>query len=119
VTGRLLILIAVVGAGSAMGWAGRLWRGRRRPPPSTSLGAGVWLFTAPYCPPCGHVRTLLEPTPDVHEVSVVDRPDLVRELDIRSAPTLVAVDHAGALLATIVGVPKEGELQQFLRAAGR
>ena len=112
---RLTILACVIAAGCLVGILARMWTARSTTPTSSTLPAGLWLFTSPYCAPCKHLRGLLGAHPAVtfQEVSVVERPDLVRALDVRSAPTLVAIDANGRVTGSL-GSTDAGRLSKFL-----
>lgn len=106
---RAAMLVAVLVAGSAVGLLGRRAAQRRAPDgtdEAVDLAAGLWLFTAPYCHRCVRLRDRLDSaSPDITygTVDVCERPDLVRALDIRSAPTLLAIGADGRVQDRLAG----------------
>ena len=117
---RLALLMAVLAGGSAMGLLGR-WAAQRRDPVggdhAVDLAPGLWLLTAPYCHRCERLRDRLEsirPVVAYGTVDVCERPDLVRALDIRSAPTLLAIGADGRVQDQIAGDATEDGLERLL-----
>ena len=117
---RLVLLLAVLGAGAAVGLLGR-WAAQRQAPTDVghvgNLTPGLWLFTAPFCHRCVQLRGQLDSvTPAVayETVDVCERPDLVRALDIRSAPTLLAIGAGGRLLDRLAGDCTDEDLARVL-----
>lgn len=118
---RLVLLLAVLGAGSTLGLFGR-WAAQRQTPADVShagdLAPGLWLFTAPYCHRCVQLRGRLDsmrPAVAYETVDVCERPDLVRALDIRSAPTLLAIGDNGRLLDRLAGNYTDEGLRRVVR----
>ena len=119
---RFALLLAVLGAGSALGLVGR-WAAHRQVPADVGhagdLARGLWLFTAPYCHRCVQLRRRLDairPVIAYETVDVCERPDLVRALDIRSAPTLLAIGANGRLLDRLAGECTDEGLARVVRA---
>ena len=118
---RLALLLAVIGAGSAMGILGR-WAAHRQGSVDVGrtgdLAAGLWLFTAPYCHRCVRLRARIDaarPRVTCETVDVCERPDLVRALDIRSAPTLLAMGADGRVQGWVAGECTDEQLARVLQ----
>lgn len=116
---RPVIAVLTVIAGLLAGYVAR-WRDHR---PATEvavtpLPAGAVLFSAPYCARCSALRALIHqiaPGEPLRELSVVDYPDVVRQLDIRSAPTLLIVNQEGAVTERLAGSIDAHELVKALK----
>lgn len=101
-TTRLVILFAVAFVGIGLGLIGRWLIGRRvrsafGADPADALSPGLWIITAPYCASCSHLRRRLDswqPKVRYQVVDITEHPDLVRTLDIRTAPTLMAISES-------------------------
>jgi len=81
------------------------------------LGAGLWLITAPYCHRCQRLRGQLDslrPRVAYEAIDATERPDLVRTLAIRSAPTLLAIDSDGHLQGRLEGDYTEDALAHIV-----
>lgn len=78
--------------------------------PDDLVGAGAvsWIvFSTPYCVSCDAVADMLraeDPLAWVRVTDVSERPDLVRELGIRRAPTTVLADPDGRIRLKLVGL---------------
>lgn len=119
---RVAVLLAVLAAGSAVGLLGR-WATQRKAlaagDHAVDLDPGLWLFTAPYCHRCVRLRDRLDsirPVVAYETVDVCERPDLVRALDIRSAPTLLAIGADGRVQDQLAGDVTEDGLAQVVQA---
>lgn len=83
-------------------WAARRGLVPSRAPVSDPLPHGLTLFTSPLCAACESMKVRLAaeaPSLSVNEISVFDRPDLVRLLDVRSTPSVFVVDDRGDIRA--------------------
>lgn len=81
------------------------------------------LYTSAFCAPCGAARRIvaeadaLVPTLDVTEFDVAAHPDRAEELGIRSTPTIIIRDAAGAEVFRSPGVPRRDQLLSALARA--
>ena len=114
---RLAIAVAAVAVGLLVGWALR-----RRPRPGLAAGQlfdswqGLTLFTAPYCSRCTSVQALLhEGDTPWREMSVVEHPEVIRLLDIRTAPTIIATDAHGRVVDRIAGPCSQDRIHDAAR----
>ena len=88
--------------------------------PTGSAGAvpaGLVLVSAPYCHACRRLRAAIDalaPGLPYTEVDVMERPDVVRALDIRSTPTLLALDGARGEHGRLQGDWTTDELRRIL-----
>ncbi|KAA0233320.1 MAG: hypothetical protein JJLCMIEE_00403 [Acidimicrobiales bacterium] len=83
--------------------------GQTRLPDDLVGGSPVtWIvFTTPYCVSCDAVAEMLradDPAAWVRVTDVSERPDLVRELGIRRAPTTLLADTDGRIRLKLVGL---------------
>ena len=117
---RLGLLVVVLGAGLVVGLVGRKAAHRQARGDlshADGISPGLWLFTAPYCHRCVRLRDRLDSVAPViayETVDVCERPDLVRSLDIRSAPTVLAVGANGQVQAWLTGDDTDEELDRVL-----
>ncbi len=89
---------------------------------SVSLGetATMVQFSSVFCATCRATRTLLEDIAQstsgvVHlDIDAENYLDLVRELDIRSTPTTLFLNHFGVEAGRAVGVPKRDQVLKVL-----
>lgn len=118
-----LLVVALLAAGVLVLAAGHL-RARARsvdvtrlPPLDADLARGnaTWVvFTTEYCATCGPVVERirrLDPTADVLEVDVADRPDLARRYAVRTAPTVLFAGANGRIQARFVGNVPDAKLE--------
>lgn len=121
---RLGVLIAVGLIGVIAGLIGR-WvtsrpHGAATGSPVDNLSPGLYIFTAPYCAACTHLRHRLDnwrPEINYRTVDVTERPELIRALDIRTAPTLVAIDNARKVRARLHGSVTDEQLAEAIDIA--
>lgn len=79
--------------------------------PSELLGDGerTWVvFTTPFCASCGPVKEQLaahDPAAEIVTVDATREPHLADAFSVRSAPTVLLADAAGAVQARLVGAP--------------
>lgn len=122
---RLLILVlvlAIVAVGARAYFAARRRerdvRGLPRLPREMARGNATWVvFTSEFCATCGPVKERirrLDPTADVIDVDVADRPDLARSYRVRTAPTVLFVAANGRVHARFVGNVPDTELAQVI-----
>lgn len=84
--------------------------------------SGVVLFTTPGCPHCPRVRqTSLDvaqrrPGVKFSEVSAVDRPDLVKSMNVRAAPTMLAL-RDGVEVGRTIGASSADEIERLFEAS--
>jgi predicted DsbA family dithiol-disulfide isomerase len=80
------------------------------------------LVTSAFCGACARTRSVLKdavrflPDATITEIDVARDPDRAEELDIRSTPTVIISDAAGAVVFRSEGVPT---VPQVLTAAVR
>ncbi len=121
----LVRLLVVVALGVAVLWAARAYlRAQARPvdtsgfPPLPSEVAGsnaTWvIFTTEYCATCGPVKeriARLDPTADLVEIDVAQRPDLATTYQVRTAPTVLFASSNRTIQARFVGNVPEADLE--------
>ena len=77
-------------------------------------GNATWVvFTTEYCATCAPVKeriARLDPTADVVEIDVAERPDLANQYEVRTAPTVLFAGANGTVRARFVGNVPEAEL---------
>jgi hypothetical protein len=116
-----LVVVAVIVAGLVIGkrmyvqYTARLQRGpgaAALPAVPASLLEGAdrtWVvFTTPYCASCGPVKEQLaadDPGANIVTVDATREPHLADAFAVRSAPTVLLADAAGAVQARLVGAP--------------
>lgn len=115
-----LLVVAVIVVGFVIGKRMHVQRQRRlqRPParplprvPSELLAGAdrTWVvFTTPYCASCGPLKEQLaadDPMARVVTVDATREPHLADAYEVRSAPTVLLADRAGAVQARLVGAP--------------
>lgn len=123
---RLVIVIAVVAAVLLLARAYR--RARDRPvdllafPPLEPDVAGpnaTWVvFTTEYCATCEPVKeriSRLDPTADLVEIDVADRPDLAERYRVRTAPTVLFAASNRRIQARFVGNVPDADLATVRR----
>jgi thioredoxin 1 len=80
----------------------------------------VDLFTSAFCAPCHAARRVLDdaaaivPAMRVSEIDVAADPELTEKLGIRSTPTVLIRDDAGAEVFRAAGVPRPDQLLRAL-----
>lgn len=90
----------------------------------TELGARATMvqFSSAFCTPCRATKVLLEDMvktlSDVRyaHVDAESHLELVRELDIRSTPTTLFLNHAGVEVGRAMGTPKRAQVHAALAA---
>jgi hypothetical protein len=112
---RLAVLVAVAIVVAALTWA---WRRRQhaqqshgagRRVPAELLGPGdrTWvLFRTPFCATCGPAADRIrafDPTATLVTVDASQRPDLVDELQISAAPTVLLARPGGQVELRLAG----------------
>lgn len=79
----------------------------------------TWVvFTTEYCATCGPVKeriAQIDPTADLVEIDVAQRPDLARRYHVRTAPTVFFAAANGRIHARFVGNVPEAELASVRR----
>jgi thiol-disulfide isomerase/thioredoxin len=133
---RIVALLLVVGAASAVGLWRRRTDGRVRVVTGpdvldetalrTPLGSRATLvqFSTDFCQPCRAAHRILAAeaagTPGVAhvEVDAADRTDLVRRFDVRRTPTVLVLDGTGRVVGRSSGVPVAADLRHVLVEAG-
>lgn len=79
----------------------------------------TWVvFTTEYCVTCGPVKeriARLDPTADLIEIDVAQRPELARRYQIRTAPTVLFAGANGSIHARFVGNVPDTELAAVVR----
>jgi hypothetical protein len=113
---RLAVGLAAVAVGAALGALAKRSAAQLTGHAAHGLPMGLTLFTAPLCSQCEVVRGMLRELPGSawQEISVMDRPDLVRQLDLRTAPSLVAVDRHGRVVDMIRGSCEQSRIAEAL-----
>jgi hypothetical protein len=130
----LIVLVVVLAAASAAGFALRQRQGRfQRPAPGrpdspadtlsaadlgAPLGARATLvqFSSAVCAYCGPTRELLtevareQPGVAFVEVDAADRMDLTRRLRVLSTPTVLVLDAVGGIVSRASGPPRKADL---------
>lgn len=82
-------------------------------------------FSSATCAPCRGTRTLLSALaveqPDLAhvELDAETRLDLVEEFDITRTPTVLLLDHTGAVRQRIVGAPRRPQVLEALQELTR
>lgn len=77
-------------------------------------------FSAPWCGPCKMLGPVMNRVAEKHEVEKIivdDQPDVAREYQIRSIPTVLIVDEQGQVLARAIGTKKEQEYYDMFEEA--
>jgi thiol-disulfide isomerase/thioredoxin len=90
----------------------------------TELGARATMvqFSSAFCTPCRATKVLLEDMvktmTDVRyaHIDAESHLELVRELDIRSTPTTLFLNHAGVEVGRAMGTPKRAQVHAALAA---
>jgi thiol-disulfide isomerase/thioredoxin len=90
----------------------------------TELGSRATMvqFSSAFCTPCRATKALLEDMvktlSDVRyaHVDAESHLELVRELDIRSTPTTLFLNHAGVEVGRAMGTPKRAQVHAALAA---
>lgn len=122
---RLAILAAVL---AVMATTYFVWR---RPPRRlaradlASLGVlepAVVLFRTRYCAPCKsaapHLRRAAAETEVPYvQIDVGERPEVARDLGIRTVPTIAVTGRSGRVLSVWTELPPDGQLADALRRA--
>lgn len=87
------------------------------PPPDGRLLAVV--FTHPACESCQPLARRLVGIDSLvtAEVDVTAAPAVVRAAGVTSVPTLLLVDHAGAVVRSWIGTPLAGTVEEAVRRA--
>lgn len=116
-TVRLLVVLALVVAVVVLA---RLRRRAVDPlslpalPPDVAGPNATWVvFTTEYCATCGPVKERIaqvDPTADLVEIDVADRPDLARRYHVRTAPTVLFAAANGRVHARFVGNVPDADL---------
>jgi thiol-disulfide isomerase/thioredoxin len=144
VTGGVIALGAVVIVATVLGLTLRRRAGRFRPGPAETGGktagaqealteadlgsrlgerATLVQFSTAFCAPCRPTRQILAQVAGmVDGVTHVDidaaaRLDLVRRLRINSTPTILVLDHGGAIVRRAVGLPRKADVIAALGSA--
>lgn len=123
---RLLIVLAL--SGGVLAAARGYTRSRARVVDPLDLPAlpadlkrdnATWIvFTTEYCVTCEPVKeriARLDPTADLIEIDVAERPDLARRYQIRTAPTVLFAGSNGSIHARFVGNVPDTELAAVRR----
>jgi thiol-disulfide isomerase/thioredoxin len=140
VTGGLIALAAALLVATVLGVAMRRRAGQFRPAspgarakPGTpakpagalteaDLGAGLGRqatlvqFSTAFCAPCRPTRQILAQVADMvdgvtHvEIDAAARMDLVQRLRINSTPTVLVLDHDGAIVKRATGLPRKADV---------
>ena len=108
-----IVLALILGRRLYVQWQARLQRTPTSSPlvPSELLGDHdrTWVvFTTPYCASCGPVKEQLasqDPAAGIVTVDATREPHLADAFAVRSAPTVLLADRAGAVQARLVGAP--------------
>lgn len=77
-------------------------------------------FYADWCGPCKSLSKVIENAGDkitmpIQEVNIDTNPELAILYGVRSVPTLIVIDDAGAVKAKVVGNMNESALLTFLK----
>jgi thiol-disulfide isomerase/thioredoxin len=134
VTGGLIALAAALLVATVLGVAMRRRAGQfRAASPATraktagalteaDLGAGLGRqatlvqFSTAFCAPCRPTRQILAQVADMvdgvtHvEIDAAARMDLVQRLRINSTPTVLVLDHDGAIVNRATGLPRKADV---------
>jgi len=134
VTGGLIALAAALLVATVLGVAKRRRAGQfRAASPATraktagalteaDLGAGLGRqatlvqFSTAFCAPCRPTRQILAQVADMvdgvtHvEIDAAARMDLVQRLRINSTPTVLVLDHDGAIVNRATGLPRKADV---------
>lgn len=117
---RLLIAIMVLAAGALVGY---LIRRRLQPdgPARGSVGlpAGLVVVSAPYCTRCTTLQGRLASRVEFETIDAARRPALVAELDVKTAPTVLAIDEAGRITDREHRNFSDARLNDLARAANK
>lgn len=81
----------------------------------------VLKFYATWCGPCKGLTMTLNGMADkitmpIEEVDIDANMDVARQYNVRSVPTMVVVDDAGAEVKRVVGMMNESQIVEFLEA---
>lgn len=79
----------------------------------------IYRFTASWCQPCKALSAMLSNMTLEHPMRVVDidkEPDLVKEFQVRSVPTLIQM-RDGKVASRLVGAVTKAELEDWLATA--
>lgn len=119
---RLLVALSVV-AVSLLAWVA--WKRAPRRLREANLsgllpGPAIVQFTTRYCSPCkANAPTLQrfahEADVRYEQVDLGERPELAGEYGVRTVPTIVVIDGAGAVTATWTSLPPNGEITDAAR----
>lgn len=123
---RLLVVAAVLVAVAGLARAYTVWRAQHldplKLPPlprDVAWSNATWVvFTTEYCATCEPVKeriARLDPTADLVEIDVAERPDLARRYHVRTAPTVLFAASNGRIHARFVGNVPEAELANVRR----
>ena len=134
VTGGLIALAAALLVATVLGVAMRRRAGQFRPASQgtrantagalteADLGAGLGRqatlvqFSTAFCAPCRPTRQILAQVADMvdgvtHvEIDAAARMDLVQRLRINSTPTVLVLDHDGAIVNRATGLPRKADV---------
>jgi thiol-disulfide isomerase/thioredoxin len=125
-----IVVVVVLVAATAFGFVRRARDGRVRrlaaAAPATVLSADdvgglgrtatLVQFSTEWCAPCRVARRLLGELAADHdgirhvEIDADSRLDLVRRFGITRTPTVLVLDHAGAVVSRVVGLPRTTDL---------
>lgn len=125
----VLILLATIAVAGAAGLWLKARSGRVTAGSGTTVdvdlepfdGVTLLQLSTTYCAPCRQASAVLAEfaceRPDVRhvELDVTERPELAARLDVREAPTTLAVDAGGRELFRVTGVPRRERLAEALR----
>ncbi|MBI2169897.1 MAG: thioredoxin family protein [Actinobacteria bacterium] len=123
---RLLVVVALGAAVWVLASRYRAWRDANVNPldlpplPGDVAGPNAtWVvFTTEYCATCGPVKeriARIDPTADLIEIDVADRPDLARRYHVRTAPTVLFAAANGRVHARFVGNVPDDQLASVRR----
>jgi hypothetical protein len=131
VVGGLLVLVVVLVASSAAGFALRRRQGQFRQAPSAAGGmltaadlgaplgrqATLVQFSTDFCTFCGPTRELLTAMAGERdgvafvEIDAALRMDLTKRLHVLSTPTVLVLDARGGIASRASGQPRKADLQ--------
>lgn len=117
----LLLAVALAARRYALRHAQDLVQPLDLPPLPQDLAGpnATWVvFTTQYCATCEPVKERIarvDPTADLLEIDVADRPDLARRYSVRTAPTILFAAANGRIHARFVGSVPEAELAEVRR----